>query len=406
MCAAPNSAYLTEKLPLQNVGVAKYDNLLALKLSEYGSNIKSLFYLDALLVAKENDGTKEGFCGMVIVGGANAAMHASARYGKGRTSPDSGATKYIILNDGGLNTLAFTSFFNWITTSPNNLFANLLFKSSYYDDTSDYGFEFKKETESTWVSVSIASFLARNTEISGSTQLISPVILPLTFYNFRFYITNPEGTKKTDSILVQTNDMVYSENFYPQASACGTEGAAILIYFKQQDRLRMYDLTSSPSSVIPPIIGYEDASFSTPISEGWYKSSMEDYTYFYSNTEGFNQRTYCAPPVTYKVKLTISVQQPAQFENRNYSVFAEVLGASPLGASVTITGNLVGIDGGVTAYSIPISITLGASQMSNSYSDTYFSETDVPLIWDVTGLASSNTSVLLDTEIQKEINII
>ena len=148
MCAAPNSAYLTEKLPLQDVGVVKYDNLLALKLVEYGSNIKSLFYLDALLVAKENGGSKEGFCGLVIVGGANAAMHASARWSKGRTSPDGGVTKYIILNDGGLNTLA--------TTLNEAEYSSLIFdikieatlKSAHYLNTTQYGFRGRQRNAS------------------------------------------------------------------------------------------------------------------------------------------------------------------------------------------------------------------------------------------------------------------
>ena len=139
MCAAPNSAYLTEKLPLQDVGVVKYDNLLAFKLSEYGSNIKSLFYLDALLVAKENGGTKEGFCGMVIVGGANAAMHNTARWGKGRTSPDGGATKYIILNDGGLNTLGMAEWKSNDSVVFTDIRVDVEFKTAYYLGSNSYG---------------------------------------------------------------------------------------------------------------------------------------------------------------------------------------------------------------------------------------------------------------------------
>lgn len=208
MCAAPSSAYLTEKLPLQDVGVVKYDNLLALKLSEYGANIKSLFYLDALLVAKENGGTKEGFCGMVIVGGANAAMHNTARYGKGRTSPDNGATKYIILNDGGLNTLGIATFLSVINNVFTNFTVNLDFKSAYYLGSTDFGlvYRWRNDANTAWLEWNYVSMSSEG-QIPSNTNLnkngVVPIKRPVNEFilaQVKGYHTNADGIYEEQNI--------------------------------------------------------------------------------------------------------------------------------------------------------------------------------------------------------------
>lgn len=210
MCAAPNSSYLTEKLPLQDVGVVKYDNLLALKLSEYGSNIKSLFYLDALLVAKENGGSKEGFCGLVIVGGANAAMHASTRWSKGRTSPDGGATKYIILNDGGLNTFGKSEITDIISTVFTAVSIDINAISSYYAASNAYGFQYRTYNPvtaswSNWDTINIQPTEgAISAKSSKSVIGVVPNIDSPYPIEVRGYFTNDEGTFTGISMPIST----------------------------------------------------------------------------------------------------------------------------------------------------------------------------------------------------------
>lgn len=99
--AAPDSAYNVLEMLLLTVAhqVAKFTgghNTVA--------NAKAYFYLDALLVQYNSDGSVKGFVGLVRVGGTNEGYHASSRLSRLRRHDNSGGTWRFLL-DAGLNTM-------------------------------------------------------------------------------------------------------------------------------------------------------------------------------------------------------------------------------------------------------------------------------------------------------------
>ena len=99
--AAPDSAYNVLEMLLLTVAhqVAKFTgghNTVA--------NAKAYFYLDALLVQYNSDGSVKGFVGLVRVGGTNEGYHASSRLSRLRRYDNSGGTWRFLL-DAGLNTM-------------------------------------------------------------------------------------------------------------------------------------------------------------------------------------------------------------------------------------------------------------------------------------------------------------
>lgn len=149
MCAAPSTVYTGKTFELHNVGVVKYDNLLALKLLEYGSNIKTLFYLDNLFIVK--NGSDEGFIGCIEtdVNRLNYLIRNPSRFGKGRLRRDTDSKIFIMLNDGGLNTKAFVS--DVAPDAEQSVLdiksGDLFFRSAYYSNTDKYGVRYRTASD-------------------------------------------------------------------------------------------------------------------------------------------------------------------------------------------------------------------------------------------------------------------
>lgn len=296
--SAPAEAYLDEKLPLQDVGVVKYDNLLALKLSEYGSNIKSLFYLDALLVAKENGGTKEGFCGLVLVGGNNAAMHNTARWGKGRTSPDGGATKYIILNDGGLNTYASSNVDTIKNTAVNYLKADYSYKSSYYAYSTSRGYEIRANNGS-WYDVLLdnAVLPATNEETKFDEYFYSTFSHP-SLVEIRPYIVNEEGKRYGSSVIFNTTPEIEMLGAIKRNSACSNIGQTLVEFWMlQSDVLSIQSIPDTASNT--GIYAYTNDELTEFLGNGFYWGLKTNYAIQVQSGEMI-QAIYCPPPSTTK----------------------------------------------------------------------------------------------------------
>lgn len=130
--SAPQSAYSTKTFELHNVGVVKYENLIALKLLEYGVDTKALFYLDLLFIVQ--NGLDVGFIGAMRIGGGKEILHNTARWSKGRLKDGSGNV-YIMLNDAGLNTLGICSLGTPYTEFGSGVKVIITYKTAYYVDT-------------------------------------------------------------------------------------------------------------------------------------------------------------------------------------------------------------------------------------------------------------------------------
>lgn len=184
--SAPLSAYhseaLKDKTTPQNYLMCKF-------LAEY-TNIKTEFYLDAILRYK--DGATFYFGGACFVGSKNSKHHANSR--KGQIFDE-----LEVYTDGGLNTLAHIEFrnlnqpkwVNWI-----NLKYFLL--SAYYNDTSNFGYSYKINAGA-WVDISVAS-LGQKLEKEELIRHIdlTPAASEGDTINFRMWATNSEGTRLSD----------------------------------------------------------------------------------------------------------------------------------------------------------------------------------------------------------------
>jgi len=194
---APSNAYSGQKLTDHLIGVSKQDNSLALKLSAYGSNIKTLFYLDVLLIADKSGQT---FLGAVEENGVFYPFHNPARFSKIRLSKN--GIKYIVLNDAGLNTKGFSVPNNGEAVFGIGPRVTMGYRSAYWVDTDGIVLEFKKNSESTWLSIAVKGFIAQNTE---SQELVAfnnatTPYQPGDILNVRTQHTNAEGTY-TSSVL-------------------------------------------------------------------------------------------------------------------------------------------------------------------------------------------------------------
>ncbi|RYY00785.1 hypothetical protein EON78_00090 [bacterium] len=130
--AAPLTVYSTNKLPIS--GSTTTTLPLALNLGTY-TNIKEHFYLDKVFRVEED------FIGMVKVGGANYSYHNPNRFSKLRAKDESNGEVYIICNDGGLNTLGYSTTPTIATAEVGNIQVSSMFKTQYYDGFSSHGWE-------------------------------------------------------------------------------------------------------------------------------------------------------------------------------------------------------------------------------------------------------------------------
>ncbi|WP_316841304.1 hypothetical protein [Pedobacter gandavensis] len=214
--SAANNAYLfggTASLPIRIEGEVKLDSYPALFLSEYGDKIKEKFYIDELLVIDDQQGNK-AFLGMVkdIPGSLNYRMHATKRQFKQQLVPSDINQPYIVMNDAGLNTLAFTSDVLDYKVQFDVFFAKYSYKSAYYVNTSSYGLEYRKNEGSgygPWQLVNqgyIPEKEVRN-EISNTVYFTDNLGLNGgTTVEFRGITVNEEGEFRTESTVVKLTD--------------------------------------------------------------------------------------------------------------------------------------------------------------------------------------------------------
>nr|WP_294897864.1 hypothetical protein [uncultured Pedobacter sp.] len=253
--AAEATVYLNNgaKLPVKLDGVAQYDALVALKLSAYGSNIKTLFYLDAVLVA-DNGAGSSGFVGMVKIGGANYIRHASARRSK-TVLQNASADQFILLNDAGLNTLGDATNASVPVplvgvVSGSDVLIKVLadFLSAYYVDTTDYGVEYLYKTTGSiggsYIAVS-AGTLAQATASTAKDFYLSGFdranITPDNKLYVRPYLTNPEGkfigTEISVSIMAAYQVVKSDYSYEGVLAACSHPGSGttMTVYSERGD---------------------------------------------------------------------------------------------------------------------------------------------------------------------------
>lgn len=389
--AAPSYAYTGYKIALQSTG-GQVDHYLA-KIHIDEETHLELFYLDEIIAL--GNSTEEGWAGVVYPSSPNYQYHNILRHGTMRHQGSG-----VVLNDGGLNTLAPISLGSagFVTLFANYIRANINVKSAYYLDTTSFGFEFKKPSASSWTRVSLASLLA-NDSLDDVFRLPAG-FEPETDYQIRFYNENDEGVFISAPFTTITTDVfIIEEEFQQRTVACTPTATQVTLFMPTETRAAMSSLTNTPVTGAD-LFAWISADFDTPPAQGWYYSGDDGYSYFYNSTDGFTHRSLCDVVPTIKVNLNVTI-----FASGYWTATALNITGTNFTSDVTITALAVGELGGMPIENIPISVTIPANTSSGMNSGSHSADFVNLLDWSLGGFESDNHSFVLDNEINGLVGI-
>lgn len=390
--AAPSNAYRTKTVRLQKE--SEVTHLLAILQVDKATHLDR-FYLDDILAVRLEDGT-EGVIGIVNEGSNNFYMHNTSRHGSGRHGSEG-----IWLNDGGLNTLDKTLLGSngFLTLWANYMRAHLEVKASWYNNTTAYGFEFKKPADSVWTRVALSpAVIPQKTTLSQNWRLPAG-FEPLTNYQIRFFNTNAEGTWINPTIYnVTTGPYIIEEQFQQRTVACTTTATEVILFIPSSTRSTMATLTGTP--VTADLYAWTGENFDTPPAQGWYFSHDDGYSYYYDSNFGFTHRQFCQVVPTIKVSLSVTI-----YESGYWTVTAMNLTGTNFTSPITIYALAVGKNAGIPIENIPLSVTIPANQSSGMNSEPHSADFVTMLDWELGGYESSDHYLVLDNEINGLIGI-
>lgn len=288
--AAPPTAYLNNGsvLAIHIPGVIKLNSVLALKLAEYGANIKSLFYLDYLLVLKNPTTGQLGFAGACIVGGANLAYHANARYSRKRLK---NGVEVIVFNDGGLNTKGYSTQPGAATTTDLRAkLVSILYKTAYYVPSTEFGIIVKQSAAAP--SLNDPYFVLRVNQAQNATYTLTNVTIGNLTSWVTLYVYSVN--KNTEGVRIE-----------PTARTVYVNGDAITLAFQNTQPTNSGEVTgidntfytdADTSNGFPGGRISSDLSSFAPPQDGFYVSRAKER--WYQVTGGFivNEGTYTAIP--------------------------------------------------------------------------------------------------------------
>lgn len=278
--SAPSTVYNTEILEFKLDETTKFSNRLALKLSEYGSNIKTLFYLDLLLIPDKGD--TNGFIGAVILGGENANMHATARYGKGRLAYNGSSPVYIILNDGGLNTAGKPTINNNTTQFSNLIRNNYTFLSAYYVDTDFTGVRYRVGSGA-WTEISFLTTIPQQQSLTVTKDFASTGTKG-DLLEMQAVIKNAEKPMYSASTVIALKSAILNYMAFKRTTACATSGQESVTIWITDDVIDLLNtVTETPSAT--GLYLYTDVEQTTLVGAGWYYG-LYDTRSFYVGSDG------------------------------------------------------------------------------------------------------------------------
>lgn len=190
--SAPSIAYLDEVLTVKKGSTTETYDLPA---SNYSGNIKTLFYLDFIMVCSKSD---IGYIGMVEDNSSllNYNQHNTSRFGSLRAKRRSNGKIYIVLKDGGLNTKGFVSVASLTSDLQNGgIKITITYKAAYYLGTEFY-LRARIGGVGSWTDYSVKSLLEAETETDTNRNVDIDYYLPLTagdLLEVQAYATNAEG---------------------------------------------------------------------------------------------------------------------------------------------------------------------------------------------------------------------
>lgn len=193
--SAPSTAYLTEVLPISN-GTITDALYLAIDLSAYAGNMKALFYVDFFLSADK--GSKKGLIGVVEDNSSlfNYKQHNPSRFSKLRLKNPAGTKTYIVMNDGGLNTLGTVSIGTLSSLFGLGVIIPITYRNAFYVDSDDIRIMYRKNGSPTWIEYSSRAGTPQGEELTYNGSLTSETgdLHPNDLVYVKVKNINAEGT--------------------------------------------------------------------------------------------------------------------------------------------------------------------------------------------------------------------
>lgn len=323
--AVPSGAYRTQSLYGMTTDEEVVEHKIAI-LQEDEETHKERFYLDAIFSDKISG--VDGAIGIVYPSSPNYEMHNIETRGGALRQGANG----VYLNDAGLNTKGI----GWINEDTllwaNNLRFDATFKSAYYIDTDEYGFEFRKVGETPWkVHKILGSPLEAGDEVTDEF-LFDPTYEPGDNLQVRTFVTNAEGKKVESNITVVTLlDYVYSYDTLKRSSACSTSGETnVAIWLTQTSIDNLSSVTTVSSNT--GIYFWKNIELTIKADEGWYMGLDEDKSFHVDSTGQVTHYEEC--PVTLPT-IHVSVEQDVF---GNAAVWATISEAQS--TDITVSGRI------------------------------------------------------------------
>ena len=267
--AAPSTVYSSNVLKVQQgSGTPAVLALLPLSLTEYGDDVDTryLFYLDAVKHFVDAGG-KTIMHGLVLNSGQNYLMHAPARLGRGRYNKD-GQT-YIMLNDGGLNTLAYISVQVPIVKWANYTKIIMSLKSSYYSSTSEYGVYYRVQGTSEWIKNQAGYVLDAKLSKNDMRLITGAADHAGVTIEFKGYAINEEGEFQSSVYSFVTDDAIVFQLARPVASLYTIPfDNSINFFLTQTENYELGHIEKVSSA--RNIQVYADADMTTLVADGLY----------------------------------------------------------------------------------------------------------------------------------------
>ncbi|MCX2474087.1 hypothetical protein OQZ33_07075 [Pedobacter sp. MC2016-05] len=329
--AAPSSSFLNKNIHTINASGQQVGNSRAIP-NDTPEVLKKRFYLDDLLITKDSDGN-EGFTGLVNFNGANYKYHNPNRMGSLRSFNGDYQCNYT---DAGLNTFAHAKVSETITTPANRIKLLTNFKSSFYDNSTLRGYQWRAIGGTWFTTTTTADTLTAQQTLDIIDTIYTSLGEP-QLVEIRPWIENPEGRFYGDIHIVSVSEPIepLRVEFRQISSGACSSGGELRDIFMRIPEFNRLETDVQEFATSTGIFAYANEDMILPATSGYYASLTGNINkVFYLTPDGeFVQWIYCQPTSVIKVSILVQV-----FASGYYSVSAVRTAQAGFNQSITISG--------------------------------------------------------------------
>ena len=327
------------------------------------ATLKARFYLDDVIAFKAVWAGVEyhGFWGTVLPSGFNYDHHKTSRMLE-INGPKQGQILRTF-NDAGLNSSGDATVATVVTNWANYIKLNLVFKSAFYFNSSEFGIEYKRVADSVW----IKQVLSTAVLLKNTSQAITYIVQ--NDYNLsdqiliRPYIINPEKNYQFD-LLIDGAKPIIEADAISRVTACASSGTVTSFFMFKEDFENLASTLTDLGSATG-IIAYTNDLMTVPIGSGFFAGMFSDpkKVAIVDATGQFTSYIICQPS-----QASMSVSVIAGLATGGFDVYLSKTGGVAFGTSITIIGKIQAYDGAtpVSGDFQSFSVALGSNALDNS----------------------------------------